>query len=211
MHRILPATPAGWTVRRSDAVAPREARERLEFRGEVVEGGPGRQQVLPIILEDLRPLRVGQHPIGRVGQFREVPHAEVGGDRLERGECGRSSGPGGQVDVVGLDLGPVDRTVPQFRRQSPALVMDESVRDPERVLAGEDGPQDRQVVVLAVVADQRPAGRRNLVQDLGEPGPVAVDAPVRPIGRQEAAAPAARDRPRRRREYTSRDRRCILN
>ena len=31
------------------AVVPREAREREQIRGEVVEGGPGRQQVLPII------------------------------------------------------------------------------------------------------------------------------------------------------------------
>ena len=64
------------------------------------------------------------------------------------------------------------------------------MRDRVRIRAGEDGPQDRDVVTVDVVADQRAAGRGDPVQGLGEVFPVAVDEVASPVGVQEPEAPA---------------------
>jgi hypothetical protein len=120
----------------------------------------------------------------------EVLAAEIGGDDLERGNAAVHPRPGGQVDVVGLDLGPATNPIPQFRRQARAIVVDESVRDLERVLAGEDGSQQWDVVGVGVVADERPSPRHNVVQDRREALAAPVDAPVLPIGRQKTNAPS---------------------
>ena len=172
------------------AVAPREGRDRLEFRGEVVEREPGRLEILAIVLPDLGPFRVGHRPGRVIGQFLQVPAVQVGCDPFERGEVTMVPRPCRQVDDVSLDSGPEVRPVTQFRGQVGTVVGDDLPRDCIRVInPGEDGSQDQQVVAVNIVPDQRPAGRRDRLQDLGELVAVAVDAEVLAIVRQEAAAP----------------------
>ena len=117
--------------------------------------------------------------------------AEVGGDRLERGNAPIHPRPGSQVDVIGRDPGPVGGAVPQLGRESPTFVINEGVRDLEHIRAGEHGAQDRDIIIPRIVADERPTGTVDLVQDRRELDTIAIHAGVLAIVGQEATAPAA--------------------